>query len=105
MPSQRYPGLSQLPRLGLRTQRPSVATAISRRRQPRGRVLLVIPAFNEVCGIEAVMQTARGLKYDVCVIDNRSADRMADSVTDAGAHVLRLPVNLGVGAALRCGFR
>jgi glycosyltransferase involved in cell wall biosynthesis len=43
--------------------------------------------------------------YDVLVIDDGSVDRTADKARRAGAIVLRLPVNLGVGGALRCGFR
>jgi glycosyltransferase involved in cell wall biosynthesis len=70
-----------------------------------GRVLLVIPAFNEEGSVGEVVQKARHLRYDVCVVDDGSADRTAERAADAGAQVLRLPVNLGVGGALRCGFR
>jgi glycosyltransferase involved in cell wall biosynthesis len=41
----------------------------------------------------------------VCVIDDGSTDSTAEEAAKAGAFVLRLPVNLGVGGALRCGFR
>ncbi len=70
-----------------------------------GRVLLVIPALNEERCIATVVQTARRLAYDVCVVDDGSVDRTSDIAAGAGAYVLRLPVNLGVGGALRCGFR
>ncbi len=70
-----------------------------------GRVLLVIPAFNEEHSVGGVVRAARRLHYDVCVVDDSSADRTAEQAADAGAPVLRLPVNLGVGGALRCGFR
>jgi len=70
-----------------------------------GRVLLVIPAFNEERSVGAVVQKARDLHYEVCVVDDGSTDRTAERAADAGAQVLRLPVNLGVGGALRCGFR
>jgi glycosyltransferase involved in cell wall biosynthesis len=70
-----------------------------------GRVLLVVPAFNEERSVGTVVRAGRDLGYAVCVIDDGSVDQTADHAADAGAHVLRLPVNLGVGGALRCGFR
>jgi glycosyltransferase involved in cell wall biosynthesis len=69
------------------------------------RVLLVIPAFNEERSVGDVVRASRVLDYDVCVVDDGSVDRTAQRAADAGAYVLRLPVNLGVGGALRCGFR
>ena len=45
------------------------------------------------------------LGYAALVIDDGSVDRTAEKAEREGAIVLRLPVNLGVGGALRCGFR
>lgn len=70
-----------------------------------GRVLLIIPAFNEESSVGDVVRKARDLNYEVCVVDDGSVDRTSERAADAGAEVLRLPVNLGVGGALRCGFR
>jgi glycosyltransferase involved in cell wall biosynthesis len=70
-----------------------------------GRVLLVMPAYNEERGVAAVVRAGRRLEHDVCVVDDGSTDRTASRAAEAGAQVLRLPVNLGVGGALRCGFR
>jgi glycosyltransferase involved in cell wall biosynthesis len=69
------------------------------------RVLLVVPALNEERTVGAVVDAGRGLGYDVCVVDDGSVDGTAQRAGDAGAYVLRLPINLGVGGALRCGFR
>ena len=69
------------------------------------RVLLVVPALNEERSVGSVVNAGRGLGYDVCVVDDGSRDRTAQIAAGAGARVLRLPVNLGVGGALRCGFR
>jgi glycosyltransferase involved in cell wall biosynthesis len=71
----------------------------------RERVLLVVPALNEERSVGAVVAAARGLGYDVCVVDDGSVDETAARAAEAGASVLRLPVNLGIGGALRCGFR
>jgi glycosyltransferase involved in cell wall biosynthesis len=70
-----------------------------------GQVLLVIPALDEELSVGAVVRAGRELGYDICVVDDGSVDRTAERAAHAGAHVLRLPVNLGVGGALRCGFR
>lgn len=69
------------------------------------RVVLVIPAFNEERSVGTVVRAGRALDYDVCVVDDGSVDRTSRRAAAAGAVVLRLPVNLGVGGALRCGFR
>jgi glycosyltransferase involved in cell wall biosynthesis len=69
------------------------------------RVLLIVPALNEQHSVGEVVRAARRLDYDVCVIDDGSSDHTAERAREAGAEVLRLPVNLGVGGALRCGFR
>jgi glycosyltransferase involved in cell wall biosynthesis len=72
---------------------------------PSARVLLVVPAFNEERSVAGVVEVARRLGHNVCVIDDGSSDSTAKRAAAAGAQVLRLPVNLGVGGALRCGFR
>lgn len=69
------------------------------------RVLILMPALNEERSVGAVVSATRALGYDVCVIDDGSTDGTATAATAAGANVLRLPLNLGVGGALRCGFR
>lgn len=69
------------------------------------QVLLVVPALNEEQTVGLVVQQSRRLNYDVCVVDDGSDDGTAAKAEEAGAYVLRLPVNIGVGGALRCGFR
>jgi glycosyltransferase involved in cell wall biosynthesis len=70
-----------------------------------GRVLVIVPALNEQDSVGAVVRGGRQHGYDVCVVDDGSVDRTGARASEAGAHVLRLPVNVGVGGALRCGFR
>jgi glycosyltransferase involved in cell wall biosynthesis len=70
------------------------------------RVLVLVPALNEEETIATVVADARTqLAADVVVIDDGSTDRTAERATGAGATVLRLPYNLGVGGALRTGLR
>jgi glycosyltransferase involved in cell wall biosynthesis len=68
-------------------------------------VLVLVPAFNEEGSVGAVVEEVVRHGYDALVIDDGSVDRTADKARRAGAIVVRLPVNLGVGGALRCGFR
>jgi glycosyltransferase involved in cell wall biosynthesis len=79
--------------------------AVDRRRRPTGRVLVLVPAFNEEACVGQVVREIKEAGYPVLVIDDGSADRTASNAQYAGATVIRLPVNLGVGGALRCGFR
>lgn len=69
------------------------------------RPLVLIPALNEEQSVAAVVASARRLGYEVCVVDDGSSDQTSHRAREAGAHVLRLPVNVGIGGALRCGFR
>ena len=72
------------------------------------RLIAVIPAYNEESTVGAVVsqiqRSCPGLA-EVVVVDDGSVDGTAETAAVAGATVLRLPVNLGYGAALRLGFR
>ena len=71
------------------------------------RTLIIIPAFNEEASLPLVLAglRARWPAYDVLVVDDGSADNTAAAARSGGAVVARLPFNLGVGGALRTGFR
>jgi len=69
-------------------------------------VLVIIPALNEQDTVAAVVGAVRDfLGSDVLVVDDGSSDATAELARAAGAFVVRHPFNLGVGAALRTGFR
>jgi glycosyltransferase involved in cell wall biosynthesis len=72
---------------------------------PTGPVLVVVPAYNEAGAVGDVLRDLREHGYACVVVDDGSSDRTARVAREAGAPVLRLPFNLGVGGALRCGFR
>jgi glycosyltransferase involved in cell wall biosynthesis len=68
--------------------------------------LAIVPALNEETTVASVVQAIRTeLGADVLVVDDGSADQTAEKALAAGAQVARHPFNLGVGAALRTGFR
>ena len=71
------------------------------------RVLVVVPALNEAASIGAVIAEVQHTlpAADVLVVDDGSRDRTAEIARAAGASVVSLPFNLGVGGAMRTGFR
>lgn len=71
------------------------------------RTLVVLPAFNEEAAVAGVVrEVMEHLPGAAClVVDDGSSDRTAQVAVDAGAEVLRLPFNLGVGGAMRLGFK
>jgi glycosyltransferase involved in cell wall biosynthesis len=73
----------------------------------RPRTLVVIPAYNEEESLPKTLADLRSTtpELDVVVIDDGSRDRTADVARGAGAVCLQLPFNLGIGGALRTGFR
>jgi len=69
-------------------------------------VLAIVPALNEEATVADVVQAIRSdLGADVLVVDDGSSDLTSEKARAAGALVARHPFNLGVGAALRTGFR
>jgi glycosyltransferase involved in cell wall biosynthesis len=70
-------------------------------------VLVVIPAWNEEASIaDVVREVRRTLTHvDVLVVNDGSVDLTGVRAREAGAVVARLPYNLGVGGAMRLGFR
>lgn len=71
------------------------------------RVLVVVPAYNEAGSIQSVVLGIRHSvpEVDLLVVDDGSSDATAALAEAAGAAVARLPFNLGVGGAMRTGFR
>ena len=70
-------------------------------------MLAIVPAYNESHSIGSTLKELVGTvpSLDVLVVDDGSLDGTAESAAAHGATVLRLPYNLGIGGALRTGFR
>lgn len=73
----------------------------------RGRTVAIVPAYREEGAIAGVVEGIRAFDptIDVVVVDDGSPDGTAAAAAAAGARVVRLPFNLGIGAAVQTGFR
>jgi glycosyltransferase involved in cell wall biosynthesis len=71
------------------------------------RRIAIVPAYNEERNIARVVAELKehDPQLDVVVISDGSYDRTGDVAREAGAKVLRLPFNLGIGGAVQTGFR
>jgi glycosyltransferase involved in cell wall biosynthesis len=76
-------------------------------RQRHAPVLVVLPALNEEESIGRVVAEVRHHQpgADVLVVDDGSTDRTGEVARGAGARVMSLPFNLGVGGAMRAAYR
>jgi glycosyltransferase involved in cell wall biosynthesis len=68
--------------------------------------LAVVPAYNEAGTVAGVVRSLRhdAAHFDVVVVDDGSTDDTAGQAVDAGATLIRLPFNLGIGGAVQTGF-
>jgi glycosyltransferase involved in cell wall biosynthesis len=71
------------------------------------RRIAIVPARNESGAIGGVVAEIRAFDpdLDVVVIDDGSTDATGDIAGAAGATVIRLPFNLGIGGAVQTGFK
>lgn len=71
------------------------------------KVLVAVPAYNEEGNIPLVMEDLREHipEADVLVVNDGSTDGTSAAARRAGAMVVDLPVNLGIGGAVQTGFR
>jgi glycosyltransferase involved in cell wall biosynthesis len=71
------------------------------------RRLSIVPAYNEADSIASVVreiQTADP-KLEILVVDDGSTDATPRLAAEAGATVVRLPFNLGIGGAVQTGYQ
>ena len=74
---------------------------------PSERRIAIVPAYNEEQNIARVVEELHVFDpgIDVVVVSDGSVDRTAENAEAAGARVLRLPYNLGIGGAVQTGFK
>ena len=75
--------------------------------EPAERIALVIPAYNEEATVGAVVRDCLAALpgAEVCVVSDGSSDATAARAREAGATVVALPCNLGVGPAVQAGLQ
>ena len=71
------------------------------------RRVAIVPALNEEHTVPRVIDELRAFDpdLDVVVVDDGSTDRTSEVAGARGAHVLRLPFNLGIGGAMQTGYQ
>jgi glycosyltransferase involved in cell wall biosynthesis len=71
------------------------------------RTLVIVPAHNEAGSIQRVLADLRAFapRADVVVVDDHSEDNTAELARSAGAIVLQMPCNVGVGGAVQTGYQ
>jgi glycosyltransferase involved in cell wall biosynthesis len=68
--------------------------------------VVIIPAYNEAACVGDVVRRVRSKGFhDVVVIDDGSTDGTGELAEAAGAYVLSLPYNLGIGGAVQAGLK
>lgn len=67
------------------------------------KIIAIIPAYNEEKRVAASVRDASQFVHAVVVVDDCSADATYEVAQEAGAVVLRHPMNRGQGAALQTG--
>ena len=73
----------------------------------RLRRIAVVPALNEEANVGRVIDELRTVDpgMEVVVVDDASVDATAAVAEARGAHVVRLPFNVGIGGAVQTGYR
>lgn len=69
------------------------------------KIYIVIPAYNEENSISSIIKDLKKHNYNkIIVVDDGSTDYTLKVARQVGAIVVRHPINLGQGAALRTGM-
>jgi glycosyltransferase involved in cell wall biosynthesis len=69
--------------------------------------IAIVPAYNEEESVTHVIEEIRAFDpdFEIVVVDDGSTDGTTTAASRFGAHVVRLPFNLGIGGAVQTGFR
>src|SRR5919108_123024 len=71
------------------------------------RRLAIVPALNEAGSVEAIIREIRAQdpEFEVLVVDDGSTDGTSAAAATAGARVITLPFNVGIGGAVQTGYQ
>ncbi|HEY6149930.1 MAG TPA: glycosyltransferase family 2 protein [Gaiellaceae bacterium] len=87
-----------------------MAATTPARRDPRLealRLLVIVPALNEEHSLANVIAEIRSVdpRFEIVVVDDGSADGTSRVASAAGAIVVKLPYNIGIGGAVQTGYK
>jgi glycosyltransferase involved in cell wall biosynthesis len=70
------------------------------------RHIAIVPALNEAGSIAQTIAEIHehAADFDVLVLDDGSTDETAAIAAAAGANVISMPFNVGIGGAMQCGY-
>ena len=70
------------------------------------KILVIVPAYNEVGSIQGVIEDLRENfpQGDIIVVNDGSRDRTSETAKALGVNVIDLPYNIGIGGAMQTGF-
>ncbi len=70
------------------------------------KILIIIPCYNEEKNIERVVANLKQAapEADYLIVNDCSTDRSAAICRDNGFSYVSLPVNLGIGGGVQCGY-
>lgn len=71
------------------------------------KFLAIVPCYNEEASVAGVVSSVKAAMpgADVLVINDGSKDRTAEVAAGAGAKVINLPYNSGIGTAVQAGYQ
>jgi glycosyltransferase involved in cell wall biosynthesis len=71
------------------------------------KILVIIPAYNEEDSVGKVVEEVRNQfpQVDIVVVNDGSTDLTSQIAKAAGAVVMDLPFNLGIGGAMQAGYQ
>ena len=74
---------------------------------PSPKTLIIIPALNEEASVARVVASVQAeIPYaHVLVVNDGSSDATGERAEEAGAMVLHMPYNVGIGASVQAGFQ
>lgn len=71
-----------------------------------GKVLIVVPAYNEALNIEKTINDIKNnTKYDYIIINDCSKDNTQEICSKNGYNVLSLPINYGLTSGIQLGMK
>jgi len=71
------------------------------------RCAVIVPAYNEEGSVAGVIAEIKAFDpgFEIVVVDDGSKDETSRVAREAGARVLRLPFNVGIGGAVQTGHQ